>query len=135
MNSAAKDSDADTSGAGRCRIGRRVIVDATLHPISRELLGARMRAGLLQRQVAARMGTTTSAISRLESAASHRPTLTTLERDARAVGCSLDVRLVRPDEGWYRHLSTLAGEAVRQTHEVADRQGFAASAGIDRGSA
>lgn len=76
-------------------IGRRVIADATYHRISRHLLVARIEARLMQRQVAARMGTTTSAISRLENAAGHRPTLTTLERYAQAVGCSLEVRLVR----------------------------------------
>jgi DNA-binding XRE family transcriptional regulator len=77
-----------------CMIGRRVIADATYHRVSRHLLAARINAGLIQRQVAKRMGTTTSAVSRLENAAGHPPTLLTLERYAQAVGCSLEVRLV-----------------------------------------
>jgi transcriptional regulator with XRE-family HTH domain len=75
-------------------IGRRVIADRTLHRISRYLMFARIEARLTQAQVASRMGTTASAISRLESAAGHRPTVTTLEHYANAVGCSLEIRLV-----------------------------------------
>ncbi|MBK5256777.1 MAG: helix-turn-helix transcriptional regulator [Vicinamibacteria bacterium] len=40
------------------------------------------------------MGTTKSAVSRLESAGKHAPFLATLKRYARAVGCDLQVRLV-----------------------------------------
>ena len=40
------------------------------------------------------MGTTKSAISRLESAGKHAPSLATLKRYASAVGCELQVRLV-----------------------------------------
>jgi len=40
------------------------------------------------------MGTTKSAVSRLESAGRHTPSLATLKRHARAVGCELQVRLV-----------------------------------------
>ena len=75
-------------------IGRRVISDRLFHRLSRELMFARIRAGLLQRQVASRMGTTTSAVSRLENAAGHRPTVTTLDHYAYAVGCHLEIRLV-----------------------------------------
>lgn len=59
-----------------------------------QLLKARTRAGLTQDAVAARMGTTKSAISRLESAGKHTPSLETLKRYARAVGCELQVRLI-----------------------------------------
>jgi hypothetical protein len=42
------------------------------------------------------MGTTKSAISRLEGAAGiHTPSLATLKRYAEAVGCELQVKLVR----------------------------------------
>jgi transcriptional regulator with XRE-family HTH domain len=41
------------------------------------------------------MGTTKSAISRLESAGKHTPSLATLKRYASAVGCELQVKLVR----------------------------------------
>jgi DNA-binding XRE family transcriptional regulator len=62
--------------------------------VAGQMLKARTRAGLTQDAVAARMGTTKSAISRLESAGKHAPSLGTLKRYARAVGCELQVRLV-----------------------------------------
>lgn len=80
--------------SGPPMIGRRVIVDRTLHRISRYLLAARIDAGLTQAKVASRMGTTASAIPRLENVAGHRPTVTTLAHYAHAVGCSLEIRLV-----------------------------------------
>ena len=58
------------------------------------LLKARSRAGLTQDAVADRMGTTKSAISRLESAGKHAASLATLKRYASAVGCDLQVKLV-----------------------------------------
>ncbi|MEZ5616219.1 MAG: helix-turn-helix transcriptional regulator [Rhodocyclaceae bacterium] len=59
-----------------------------------QMLKARARAGLTQDAVAERMGTTKSAISRLEAAGKHAPSLATLKRYASAVGCELQVRLV-----------------------------------------
>lgn len=59
-----------------------------------QLLAARTRAGLTQDVVAERMGTTKSAVSRLESAGRHVPSLSSLKRYAQAVGCELQVRLV-----------------------------------------
>ncbi len=59
-----------------------------------QLLKARTKAGLTQDAVAERMGTTKSAISRLESAGKHTPSLGTLRRYAEAVGCELQVKLV-----------------------------------------
>ena len=65
------------------------------YALVRELLGARTRAGLTQEAVAELMGTTKSAVSRLEAAAGkHSPSLTTLKRYARAVGCEVEIRLV-----------------------------------------
>lgn len=64
------------------------------YAIAGQMLAARSRAGLTQDAVAKRMGTTKSAISRLESASKHAPSLTTLKRYAVAVGCDLEVRLV-----------------------------------------
>ena len=64
------------------------------YQVIRQLLRARTRAGLTQDAVAERMGTTKSAISRLEAAGKHAPSLTTLRRYAQAVGCDLQVRLV-----------------------------------------
>lgn len=59
-----------------------------------QMLKARARAGLTQDAVAERMGTTKSAVSRLEGAGQHAPSLTTLRRYAKAVGCDLDIKLV-----------------------------------------
>jgi DNA-binding XRE family transcriptional regulator len=59
-----------------------------------QLLRARTRAGLTQDVVAERMGTTKSAVSRLEGSGKHAPSLTTLRKYAQAVGCELQVRLV-----------------------------------------
>lgn len=60
----------------------------------RELLSARMRAGLTQEDVAESMGTTKSAVSRLEGAGRHSPSVTTLKKYAQAVGCDVEIRLV-----------------------------------------
>jgi DNA-binding XRE family transcriptional regulator len=59
-----------------------------------ELLGARMRAGLTQEEVAEAMGTTKSAVSRLEAAGKHSPSVSTLKKYAQAVGCDVEIRLV-----------------------------------------
>ena len=59
-----------------------------------ELLAARAKAGLTQEQVASSMGTTKSAVSRLEAAGGHSPSFSTLQRYARAVGCEVEIRLV-----------------------------------------
>ena len=59
-----------------------------------QLLKARTRAGLTQDAVAERMGTTKSAISRLEGSGKHAPSIGTLRRYAHAVGCELQVKLV-----------------------------------------
>ena len=64
------------------------------YTLVRELLRARSRAGLTQEAVAARMGTTKSAVSRMETASKHSPSVTTLKKYARAVGCEVEIRLV-----------------------------------------
>lgn len=64
------------------------------YQLADQMLKARARAGLTQDAVAERMGTTKSAVSRLEAAAKHAPSITTLKRYANAVGCDLQVRLV-----------------------------------------
>ena len=77
-------------------IGRRVIADATYHRVSRHLLAARINAGLIQRQVAAKEDghDDERGCHCLENAAGHPPTLLTLEHYAAAVGCSLEIRLI-----------------------------------------
>lgn len=64
------------------------------YALANEMLNARANAGLTQDAVAARMGTTKSAVSRLESAGKHTPSLATLKRYAAAVGCELEIKLV-----------------------------------------
>ena len=65
------------------------------YQVAGQMLKARSRAGLTQDAVAERMGTTKSAISRLESTSKHAPSLATLKRYANAVGCELQIKLVR----------------------------------------
>jgi transcriptional regulator with XRE-family HTH domain len=61
-----------------------------------EFLKARAAAGVTQAEVAARIGTTQSAIARLESGrGKHSPSLATLRKYARALGCHLELKLVR----------------------------------------
>jgi DNA-binding XRE family transcriptional regulator len=60
----------------------------------REMLSARSKSGLTQEAVAELMGTTKSAVSRLESAGKHAPSITTLKKYAKAVGCNLEIKLV-----------------------------------------
>lgn len=67
---------------------------AVTYTLVDQLLIARTRAGLTQEAVAMRMGTTKSAISRLETAGKHTPSLATLRRYAEAVGCVLEIKLV-----------------------------------------
>src|SRR5205823_5149627 len=61
-----------------------------------ELLKARQQAGLTQAEVAARMGTKTPAVARLEAGGGsrrHSPSVATLRKYAQAVGCRLEIRL------------------------------------------
>ena len=58
-----------------------------------DLVAARTAVCMTQADVAARMGTTKSAISRLESGTGTRPTLRTVERYALAVGAFVEIRV------------------------------------------
>ena len=61
-----------------------------------EFLKARADQGLTQAQVAEKIGTTQSAVARMESGrGKHSPSLATLSRYAEALGCKLQVKLVR----------------------------------------
>lgn len=63
-----------------------------------ELLKARDEAGLTQGDVAKRMGTSRPAVARIEAGGGskrHSPSIATLRRYAEAVGCKLQVKLVR----------------------------------------
>jgi len=61
-----------------------------------EVLKARAASGLTQAELAARMGTTQSAIARLESGTpKHSPSIVTLQRYARAMGYRVEIKLVK----------------------------------------
>jgi transcriptional regulator with XRE-family HTH domain len=61
-----------------------------------EILKARAEAGVTQAELAARMGTTQSAVARLETAmGKHSPSIGTLKRYAAALGYRLQLRLVK----------------------------------------
>lgn len=78
-----------------------------------QILKARAAAGLTQADVATRIGTTQSAVARLESrSASHSPSIATLERYAAALGCRLEVRFVRE-----RALSGAYKRAASRAHK------------------
>jgi transcriptional regulator with XRE-family HTH domain len=61
-----------------------------------EFLKARTSAGVTQAEVAKRIGTTQSAVARLESGrGKHSPSLATLQKYAHALGCRLELRLIK----------------------------------------
>jgi DNA-binding XRE family transcriptional regulator len=78
------------------RCGFRGAYDAleVEYALARKMLSARTRAGLTQEAVAVRMGTTKSAVSRLEAASKHAPSVASLTKYAEAVGCKLKIELV-----------------------------------------
>ena len=67
---------------------------AVEYAVANEMLAARARAGLTQEAVATRMRTSKSTVSRLESASKHAPSLTSLRKYAKAVGCDIEIRLI-----------------------------------------
>lgn len=66
------------------------------YALAHAMLSARTRAGLTQEAVAVRMGTTKSAVSRLEASGKHAPSMASLKKYAEAVGCKLKIELVPP---------------------------------------
>jgi transcriptional regulator with XRE-family HTH domain len=60
--------------------------------LARQLIEARTQSGLSQEEIASRMGTSQSAIARLESGNSH-PSMRTLSRYAKATNCEISIRL------------------------------------------
>lgn len=63
----------------------------------RELLQARQKAGLSQADIAERMGTKATAVTRLESSLTsgkHSPSIATLKKYAQALDCHLEIKLV-----------------------------------------
>jgi transcriptional regulator with XRE-family HTH domain len=77
-----------------------------------EILKARAEAGLTQAELAARIGTTQSAVARLEApSGKHSPSIATLRRYASALGYKVQVRLVREPDQTFR--STGRGQKRR----------------------
>ncbi len=62
------------------------------------LLAARQQSGMTQEAVALKIGTSKSAISRLESGNKHTPSVATLRKYADAVGCELEIKLTPKKE-------------------------------------
>jgi DNA-binding XRE family transcriptional regulator len=58
-----------------------------------ELIGARAKAKLTQAQVAKRMGTSQSAVARIESG--RAPSLSSLRKYAKAVGRKVEIKLAK----------------------------------------
>lgn len=83
-----------------------------------EVLRARAESGLTQAEVAARIGTTQSAIARLESAEpKHSPSIATLRKYAKALGYTVELRLVKE-----RRLTTSSsGRSSRATSRASRR--------------
>lgn len=86
------------------------------------IVSARRDAGLSQEALAQRLGTTQSAIARLESASSN-PRIQTLERALAALGRTLEVRALSPDVDMTqieRHLAMSPAERLR-VHDTGAR--------------
>jgi len=67
--------------------------DKTLQTLAADLLAARAASCMTQSDVAARMGTTKSAVSRLERGVGAHPTLRTITRYALAVDAAIEIRV------------------------------------------
>jgi transcriptional regulator with XRE-family HTH domain len=81
-----------------------------------EVLNARTESGLTQAEVAAWVGTTQSAIARLESAESqHFPSIATLQKYAKALGYRVEVRLVKEERRLTRRSIGRAAKAAARS--------------------
>lgn len=101
----------DFKGRALARPDVRRVYDGLAHEFELldEILKARAAAGLTQAEVAARIGTTQSAVARLESEiGKHSPSIATLQRYASALGYKLQVCLVKEE-----------GRTTRSTRERA----------------
>ncbi len=66
-----------------------------------EMIKARLKAGKTQEEVAKKMKTSTSVIGRLETGGGknrHSPTIETLRKYAKALGCDLKIKFVQHHE-------------------------------------
>ena len=85
--------DLGRAGRNRKRCSRALARDLTLRTLVADLVAARTAAGMTQQEVATRMWTTKSAVSRLESGRFARPTLNTIEKYALAVSARVEIRV------------------------------------------
>jgi ribosome-binding protein aMBF1 (putative translation factor) len=83
------------SVTGERKKGRALALktERTLQLLVADLVAARTAAGMTQEAVAARMWTTKSVVSRLESGVCTRPTLSTIEKYAVAVHALVEIRV------------------------------------------
>ena len=74
---------------------QQLVADARLNArVAQQLYALRTEAGLSQRELARKVGTTQSVISRLEDADYEKHSLTMLQRIAAALDQQLDIRFV-----------------------------------------
>jgi transcriptional regulator with XRE-family HTH domain len=74
--------------------------EAPLRELQTKMILARQKAGLSQAEVAKRMGTNRTTVTRLESVNNDNwPTLDTIRNYAAAVGCKFETSLVAEVEG------------------------------------
>lgn len=85
---------ATIENARRSRRRRPALLeDRVLQTLVPDLVAARIAAGMTQEEVALRMWTRRSAVSRLESGRYARPTLDTIQKYALAVGARVEIRV------------------------------------------
>ena len=84
---------ASVTGERKKGRARALRPDRTLQLLVADLVAARTAAGMPQEAVAARMRTTRSVVSRLESGVCTSPTLSTIENHAIAVGVLVEIRV------------------------------------------
>ena len=84
---------ASVTGERKKRRARMLKTDRTLQQLVADLVAARRAAAMTQEQVTARMWTTKSVVSRLESGVCTRPTLSTIKKSADAVGALVEIRV------------------------------------------
>ena len=84
---------ASVTGERKKRRARMLKTDRTLQQLVADLVAARRAAAMTQEEVAARMWTTKSVVSRRESGKCARPTSSTIEKYAHAVGALVEIRV------------------------------------------
>ena len=82
-----------TTAAPQNRRSQAFARDRTLQALIADLVVARTAAGMTQEEVARKMWTTKSVICRLESGVCTRPTLSTIEKYALAVGARVQIHV------------------------------------------